>query len=707
MARKQSDDKIIQEMEDRKKEGEDLWSPIHAEFRAMYRFVNAKEGQFTEDERNRMGEPCVQENRLLSFLNYIINGAVKQDIGCDVEPVSEGANDKLARVRQAQVMKIWDMGKGKQAAAMALRHAVSGGFGVITQEIAYADNSTFNKTIKYKALKDPTTFICDPSAREPAMADMKWALIEDHVSKASYEKQFGEWEDLKGKDKEKWEIGDKKLVYQYWRIIKAGTTMYSATDGKSYKQDELESWDETEKGPKPDLGDEPMSRTVSEDTVEQLIITNKKIKKRITFPGCRLPYKVIEGREYWLEGKKTLQSMALHAMGPQKALNFVKSQQTAMWSKGPMEIVFIAAEGDSAGITAKITEAARNGSKNVIAIPYKSLDAQGNRLNPPTFKPQIMGDPMLTQEAEYQVSAIEAVIGITKGALMARPADASGVAIHASEEQGETTNYDYIENWLIGLEELFRDTLYIIPRLGISMQIKLAGDDQRDQTIWVNNQAAALRMGMQNHDLDEDEEYSLNLKVGPAPKSMRDKAFLQMNDYSKRHPELAPLIGDLDARASLDNRYADDIAARAHSQIAHMAPWVLDSNQANPQTMALQQQLQMAQQQMQQMGQAMQQMQQEAQAKLQGLTAQLQGLKADKSNEARRIELEAAIKQQAEETAKYEAFTNRLKVEQAPALKVLSPASLLTQSEGGQMQKGTQNGASVGNTPGSTAIQGG
>lgn len=683
--KKQTDEQIIKEMQDRKKEADELWSSLHSSFKEMNRFVNAKDGQFTDEERNRMGDPCVQENRILSFLNFIINGAVKQDIGCDVEPVSDGADSKLARVRQAQIMKAWALGKGKQAAAMALRHAVSGGFGVITQEIAFADNSGFNKTIKYRALKDPTTFRCDPSAREPAMADMKWAIIEDHISKGGFEKQFGEWTEIRGKERDAWEKGDKKIVFQYWRILNKGQTLYAGKDGKDYTKSELEEWDEAT-GPKPDLGEEPTSREISEDTVQQIIITNDKVKKIKEFPGCRLPWKVIEGREYWNEGKKSLQSMGLHAMSPQKKLNFIESQKAAMFSKGPMEIVFIPTEGDTAGITAKITEAARNGSKNVIAIPYKSLDKDGNKLPPPVFKPQLLGDPMLTNEGEIAVSAIEAVIGITKGAVMSRPSDASGVAIHSSEEQAETTNFDYIDNWLTGLEELFRDTLYIIPKLGIAMQLKLAGDDQKDEVVWVNNQAAALKSGGKNYDLDEDEEYALTLRVSPNPKTMRDKAFMQMNDYAKRHPELAPLIGDLDARASLDNKYSDDIASRAHNQIKHLAPWVLEQGDSqDPKTMMLQQQLQAAQGQMQQMNQAMGQMQQEAQQKLQALTAQLQGLKADKSNESRRIELEAQIKQQGEDTAKFEALTNRLKVEQAAALKVLSPAALLSQSEGQTM----------------------
>jgi len=682
--KKQSDSSIIKEMQDRIKEADELWSSLHASYKEMNRFVNARDGQFTDDERNRMGEPCVQENRVLSFLNFIINGAMEQDIGCDVEPVSDGADAKLARVRQAQVMKTWSMGKGHQAAGMALRHAVSGGFGVLTQEIAYADNSGFNKKIQYKALKDPTTFRCDPSAMQPAMVDMKWAIIEDHISKGSYEKQFGEWEEMRGKNRDTWERGDKKIVFQYWRILKKGSKLYQAQDGKDYTEGELESWDEKDgDNPRPDLGEEPTMREIPEDMVQQIIITNEKVKKIVEFPGFRLPWKVVEGREYWNEGKKSLQSMALHAMSPQKKLNFIESQKAAMFSKGPMEIVFIPTEGDTAGLTSKITEAARNGSKNVIAIPYKSIDKEGNKLPPPVFKPQLLGDPMLTNESEIAVAAIEAVIGITKGAVMSRPSDASGVAIRNSEDQAITSNFDYKDNWITALEEMFRDTLYIIPKLGIAMQLKLAGDDQKDEVVWVNNQLAAAKSGAKNFDLDEDEEYALTLKIGPNPKTMRDKAFMQMNDYAKRHPELAPLIGDLDARASLDNKYSDDIANRAHNQIKHIAPWVLeqDDNQ-DPKTMMLQQQLQQANGQMQQMQAAMGQMQQEAQEKLQALTSQLQGLKADKSNEARRIELDAQAKAAQDDVDRFEALTNRMKVEQAAALKVLSPASLLTESEG-------------------------
>jgi hypothetical protein len=578
------------------------------------------------------------------------------------------------------MLKIWELGKGKMAAAKALRQQVGGGFSVIFYDISNADNSTFNKKINFKAFPDPTVFRCDPSAREPAMADMEYAIIEEDISEGSFKKQFGDWKDNTGRgDSQNWEKGSKKRIFSYWKIVKNPSNVVSGMDGKSYDEKELRAWPEGQE--KPDFGEDPKTRTNDNAEVWQYIIANREVKKKIKHPGCRLPYKVIEGREYVIDGKKSLQSMGLHAESPQRKLDFIESQKFILFSKGPLEMVFVPTEGDSAGLTDKIQDAARNGSKNVIVIPYKSIDENGHPIGAPTFRPQMLVDPNLSMESNSAIQAIEACFGMTQGAWMAQPKDMSGIAIHASEVQGETANNDFPDNWLTGLEELFRDVLHVIPMLGIQMQIKLAGDDQKDQVVWINNQVAAKKSGMQNYDLDEDEEYSLVINASPSAKSMRDKSFDQMMSYAEKFPMMAALIPDLAAKSSLDNTYSDEISQRANKFVAHTAPWALGAN-TDPRSQALMTQLQQAQQQMQQMQQAMAALQQKAQQELQEMQSRLQGLSSDKSNEAMKIKLEADAKAKSQEIDAFNALTNRLKVEQAAANAVLSPSAMLTAKEG-------------------------
>ena len=153
MARKVNDDAMLSRFKKHLEEADEYWSPIHAKAREYKRFAVKEKGQWTEEEAQRMGEPMVQTNRTLAYINIVVNGATQQDIGCIVEPVSEGASAQLALVRQAQIMTLWNKGNGQMASAYALREEVWGSFGVVKQTLGFADKSGFNKKINWEALR--------------------------------------------------------------------------------------------------------------------------------------------------------------------------------------------------------------------------------------------------------------------------------------------------------------------------------------------------------------------------------------------------------------------------------------------------------------------------------------------------------------------------------------------------------------------------
>src|SRR5574342_129132 len=155
MARKRlSDSAVLKQFKKHFEEADEIWGPRHADFLRFKRFVAVENGMWTQEEKDRMGEPALQTNRLLAYVNQVVNTAMQQDIGCIVEPRSVGATLDLALVRQAQIMGLWNLGKGPFAAAYALREQVWGSYGVIYKTIEFADKKGFNKVLRWKALED-------------------------------------------------------------------------------------------------------------------------------------------------------------------------------------------------------------------------------------------------------------------------------------------------------------------------------------------------------------------------------------------------------------------------------------------------------------------------------------------------------------------------------------------------------------------------
>lgn len=598
---KKSDEKILESFKDHLTQADEFWGPIHASAREYKSFTVAVDGMWTPDEKSRMGEPVVQTNRLLAYVNLIVNSAVQQEIGCNVEPVSEGASAQLALVRQSQIMTLWNKGGGKMASSRSLREAVWGSFGVMKTKVGYAGKTGHNKTIRWDALLDPTMFRCDPSAKDPALSDMCYAIEEHTLSKKGFQKLYGSRYDKLDRDTEAiFEKGTRQKVYEYWILHDGGYDEFVSNSGKSITKKEYDSVpvedpeSESKPEPKPDLlldeSGEPISRRVSTGYVEQILIGNNRVLKRIPWLGSRIPYKVSLGLVVALNGQVTLQAMTTHAIGPQKKYNFLDCQKAIMFSKGPQEIVFVPAEGSVGELQNKLNDIAINGSTNLTVIPYKSLTDEGNPIPAPHFKAQILGDPILYQESMLAVQEIEACFGMSPNSWINPNPSASGIAIQEREAQGETSQFEFNFNWLSMLEETFRDALEIIPKLSISMQVKLAAGVQKEKVVWVNNPAAATSE-IENYDLDDDEEYALSIKVSPSPKTMRNQAWDQMMMFVKNFPQAAVAIPDLALKAGTNNIYTDAMAQR----LEKMVPKELMDEQPDPQVAALMMQLQQSQ----------------------------------------------------------------------------------------------------------------
>ena len=718
MAAKKGDQKIIDEMQGRKSESKSVFSALHAQFKADKRFMLARDGQWDATEKSNLGPNATQINRMKAYLFQILNAFIRQDIGCDVEPSSEGASLKLAQVRQAQVMKLWDICNGLEMLADACKDQLAGGFGVIGKRLKYANTQTFDQILEFFAVQDCTKFYWDLSAHEPGYANMSWCLHEEKLSKAEYEKRYGDWDEITDrKEKAKWETETKKRVFEYWRVTKKNKrTVYllldsnTTIDKKEYDElvkahklapaavmgedesalgmsDEMGGFEEdgaplTPAAPPEIAVDEegnPRCRTVYDESAEQFIIANDKIVARSVWPIGRIPYKVVPGRKYVEDDKIFLQSMGMDAQAPQRKYNFIETQKNLLYSKGPTEVVFVPAGAAMEGLVNKLQEASRNGGRNVAVIPFVTHDEDGNLLPSPVFKPPLLGDPFLTQEAEAAIRDIEATFGMISEGFLSRKADASGVAIENSEMQAQNSMFDYPNAAISALQEYFRDLMEILPKISMPMQIKLAGDSLKKEVVWVNNARMAGNLGQPNIDLDEDEKYMLTVKAKPSADTMRKKAFMEMSEFGKRHPDLAWAIADLDAKDSLSGMHAEDISERMHRLIAQKDPSIFED--IDPTSEALRMQLQQAQQGLQQLQQQLMQLDKEATDRIAKLEIELTAAREDNTNEAEKIRIQALIDQEKVNQGWAKLRIEEMKRQDAAMKRVISPAAGLGQQE--------------------------
>ncbi len=707
MAAKKGDSKTIEEMHARKSECKRVFGAIHAQFKADKRFMLARDGQWDATEKSNLGPNATQINRMKAYLFQILNAFIRQDIGCDVTPSSEGAALVQAQVRQAQVMKLWDICNGREMLADACKDQLAGGFGVMGMRLKYANNDTFDQILQFFAVLDCTKFYWDLSAQEPGYADMKWCLHEEKISKSTYESRYGSWDEITNrKEKEKWEADSKKRVFEYWRVRSVNKrTVYLLLDSnetidkseydamvkayKDYESGAVEGMEEegfAAPQPPPEIAvddeGQPRSRTVFDGRAEQFIIANDKILQRHVWPIGRIPYKVIPGRKYVEDDKLYLQSMGMDAQAPQRKYNFIESQKNLLYSKGPTEVVFVPAGAAMGELVNKLQEASRNGGRNVAVIPFVTHDEEGNLLPAPVFKPPVLGDPFLTAEAEAAIRDIEATFGMIQEGWLNRNSNASGVAIRNSEMQAQNSMFDYPDAAISSLQEFFRDIMEILPKISMPMQIKLAGEDMKEKTVWVNNARIASNLGQESVELDE-EKYSLTVKARPSADTMRQKSFEEMDAFAKRHPDLADAFADLDAKDSLNALHAEEISKRLRDLIAEKYPSMFQN--IDPANQALRSQLEQAMQALEQLQQQMVALDKEATEQIAKLEIELKGAREDNTNEAEKIRIQAIIDQEKIRQGWAKLRLEEMKAQQQNMQRILAPVSGLA----GTAQRGS------------------
>lgn len=663
---------IITEFEERLDEAKGFCEPIHNDFKKHKRFACKIGGQWSQEEKDRMGpgNPHLEVNRLMAYVNQVVNSIIQSDIGCDVSPRSLGAADVLARVRKSQLMTLAGMSHAPAIFGNAFRECVWGGFGVIREKIIFADSKGFNKTFVWDWIQDPTCFYWDPSAKGPALKDMAYCILEYSLSKTGYEREYGRWNGAKSKTgkRDLWESGQKKKVYEYWRIVDNEYNEYSDMNGVSITEDDPAFATKVKR----DKRNKPIARRQTKAVVEQYLIADGEIKSYSEWPAERIPFQVIEGLKILLDDEVELQPMTARAEAPQKYLNFIKSQKAILASKAPIEIVFVPVEGDVDAQVGRLAEVAQNGAQDVRVVKYRSLDKNGNAISPPTFKAPMLGDPVLTTEEQMAIADIEACFGMMRNSWLSKPADASGVAIRESEDQGMTSNFDFVHNLYVAIEESYRQALEVLPKLGISMQIKLAGEDEQEETVWING--GQDNKQYQNYTLDPNEEYSLSLNVGPSEKTILEQTFKQLVDFAKAFPSAQQAIGDLAALAGLNNMFKSQIAKRMKATIP---PQILGTG-GDPRLAQAQQIIQQLQGQLHQMQSQSEMFQTNSKMMIQNLKMQLQTAKQNKDNQAVADGLDAQIRQEEIRIAAFEAETDRLKAVLPILQNFLTPPEALT-----------------------------
>jgi hypothetical protein len=337
----------------------------------------------------------------------------------------------------------------------------------------------------------------------------------------------------------------------------------------------------------------------------------------VEWAGKYIPIVPVYGSEVVLKGKRHFRSLIRGAKDAQRMFNYWRTTTTELVAMAP-KTPFIGRKG------AFETDAQKWATANTQSHAFIEYDGPEAPMRQP-----FAGVPAgALQEALNASDDIKTVLGMYDASLGARSNETSGKAIIARQMEADNATFHFIDNLSRAIRHAGRILIDLIPEVySVPRTIRVLGMDEKPEVKAVNQPVQEREENPLTGEIEEvtkiydltSGRYDLTVSAGPSFASLRQEAASQMIELIRAYPDAAPVIGDLLVK-NLDWPGADEIAERL-SKAMGQAPEGEEGPQGpDPQ--------------------AVQAVQQYA-AALRQLEQKYQALEADKSLEARKLDIAA------------------------------------------------------------------
>jgi hypothetical protein len=594
-------------------------------------------------DRELEGRPCLTVNKLAAMGRQIVNDARRNKPGITVHPVDSEADPETAEVLNGIIRNIEQSSNAEVAYDTALENAVFGGFGYFRINTKYTSDDTFDQDIVIERISNPLSVYRDCYSTAADSSDWNYCFVVDSLSKAQFKRQYPgaeqvDWKSEAWRDlSSPWLDGDFVQVAEYWTREKAKKRILLLSDQSVIEADEYEK----NKPAFDAVGLQVMAeREVDTHKVKQRIMSGAEVLETVDWAGKYIPIVPVYGTEVVLKGKRTFRSLVRGAKDAQRMFNYWRTTSTELVAMAP-KTPFIGRKG---AFETDINKWATANTQSHAFIEYDGPEA-------PQRQPFAGVPAGALQEALNASDDIKTVLGMYDASLGARSNETSGKAIIARQMESDNATFHFIDNLSRGIRHAGRILIDLIPQVySVPRVLRIIGQDGEPDMRPVNQE---IRTEERNPLTGEIEEivkiydltagrYDLTVSAGPSFASMRQEAASQMIELIRAYPDAAPIIGDLLVK-NLDWPGADEIAERLSKAMGQATEGEEGPQGPDPQ--------------------AMQAVQQYA-AALRQLEQKYQALEADKSLEARKLDIAA-----------YEAETKRISAE---ARETRLPAGLYT-----------------------------
>jgi len=610
--------------------------------------------QWTAVERSeftRLFKPAMTFNKLYDSTKKIAGEQRKNKPDLIVRSLTGHASQEEINLRADLIRTICYRSQNDLIYQTAFKSALMMGFGAFQVGVDYESPRSFNKTITFDIIPDPTMCSWDPTALKPHKGDGNFCsrtfifTRDEFFATYPYVTNPVSFVDPYMLLDFQWQTRDTiavcdEFVKEWYPLI-----IYKLSNGMVVDEDEWKEAQEAFQMQKQIVEGSVVSRIIEKgipkvvgerQTQDYRIMHYRMIRDRIIdfeeWPSKQLPIPFVDGDSYYIEGRQYTKSFIHEARDAQKCVNYfnseiaaeIKNRRREQWLGTPDNIIGYEQDWRNPELQMGILRAKPDPKTGLMPIKQTPWD----------LSPQLMNN------AQRATQDIQEILGFSEQEdLQGR--DVSGKARRERKLEGSMSAYVFFDNLNQAIQQAGRVVNDLIDYT--------IGDEQRSMVI--SKKDGKTESIIINHMQDDGRvknqltpgEYDIEIDTGPSFAVQKDVSLEFFTQTIQAFPQAFPLIADLWA-SQLDLQQMPTIKDRFQSLVP---PDVLAKEQGKP---APPKQpdpnQQMAQMQMQLQQAQMQEMQSQLQLKAEELELKRQQHELDKAEmllKAQKIQMDGQL----------------------------------------------------------------
>lgn len=521
-------------------------------------FAHVAGAQWDElGKKAREGKPMYEINKTGPAINLVVGTQRQNKISMKVRPLNNGATKDIAKTYNGLSRNIENRSKFDNIQNVAFKEVVTGGYGAWQLSTGYSNDQSFNQDISIKGISSACNSVFfDVGSVEDNHRDANWCFVVADIPISEFKKQYPDaiqsTLDSQGSSNYRngWCEKDSIRIADYWAKEPFNMKIVMLSDGRVMELNE-----KTEK-----IIDELVDKqitVVKERTIKSHKVVHYKVsgaeilEEKKEWAGKNIPVVMTYGYNIIVDGIRHVRGIVRMAKDSQRLYNYSRSaivEATALAKKDP---TWLNAE-EVAGFEGEV------GKDKPIQIYNQTPNGRG---------PLRTGAPSVQQALIEQANQASDDVKVTTGffdpSLGNNPANQSGKAILAQQQQGDLGTYELTDNLVKSVEYTAELLIDLLPKIyDTERQETIINEDGSEEVVFINSVEKDNETGEEVivNDLSLG-QYGVVASNGASYATKRTEMLNTLVSLGANDPQFAQVSADLVAK-NLDFPFADELADR-------------------------------------------------------------------------------------------------------------------------------------------------